>query len=88
MARRSCTRMLRGRWETWERCSRPHVILPVQLKAEKIPANFLLFTGNLASSLLKVVLANGCGAAAADAVLAKRTQGLTTSSLPGLALID
>ena len=61
------------------------MILPVQLKAEKIPANFLLFTGNLAPALLKVVLANGCGAAAADAVLAKRTRESTilrTAFLP------
>ena len=45
MGRRSCTRMLRGQMETEKRCSRPRVILLVQLKAEKIPVNFLLFTG-------------------------------------------
>jgi hypothetical protein len=52
MGRRSCTRMLRGQMETEERCSRPRVILLVQLKAEKIPVNFLLFTGRLNSALL------------------------------------
>ena len=52
MGRRFCTRMLRGQMETEERCSRPRVILLVQLKAEKIPVNFLLFTGRLNSALL------------------------------------
>jgi hypothetical protein len=46
------TRMLRGQMETGERFSHRHVILPVQLKAEKIPENFLLFTGRLNSALL------------------------------------
>jgi hypothetical protein len=41
-----------GQTETEERSSRPHVILLVQLKAEKIPVNFLLFTGSLDSALL------------------------------------
>jgi hypothetical protein len=52
MGRRFCTRMLRGQMETEERCSRPRVILLVQLKAEKIPVNFPLFTGKLNSTLL------------------------------------
>jgi hypothetical protein len=52
MGRRSCTRMLRGQVETEERCSRPRVILLVQLKDEEIPVNFLLFTGRRISALL------------------------------------
>jgi hypothetical protein len=49
---RSCTRMLRGQMETGERYSRPQVILLAQLKAEKIPVNFLLFTGSLIFAVL------------------------------------
>src|ERR1700730_13993673 len=38
--------------ETEERFSRLHVSVLVQLKAEKIPVNFLLFTGSLDSALV------------------------------------
>jgi hypothetical protein len=41
-----------------ERCFWTDVILPVQLNREKIPVNFLLFTGRPRSALPSVVIAN------------------------------
>jgi hypothetical protein len=50
------------------------VILSAQLAAEKLPVNFLLFTGSLIFALSLVVLAKRAGRPASGAILARRTR--------------
>jgi hypothetical protein len=69
--------------ETEERCSRLHVIVLVQLKAEKNPCKFPVVYRE--PRFRSRISCNCKGGAAADAVLAKRTREITilrTAFLP------